>query len=113
MGRPKQVEMKLLLIIATVLGSFTSISTSIPHHVVPPTKYATLNASANMQEDVSEDDCPGTYCITDFFEGCCTYPGFVCCEETTRGFCAVEAKYCPPSNLEKNARRVELQEANV
>ena len=42
----------------------------------------------------------GTYCSTEFYEGCCSYEGFVCCQETTRGFCAIDAKYCPPSNLD-------------
>merc|ERR1711934_650278 len=85
----RRIKMKLFLIIATVLGTFACIVTA---------KYAT--ARATLPEDIRKDDCPGTYCITDFFEGCCSYAGFVCCEETTRGFCAYEAKYCPPSNLD-------------
>ena len=83
-------KVKLQTLLAVLAASTTIVSARTASPV-----------RAEVGHVVSEDDCPGSYCVGELWEGCCFEPTFVCCTGT-ENYCSADLQYCPPSYLTGN-----------
>ena len=82
--------MKLQTFLAVLAASSTVVSAR-----------TTSAVRAEVNHAVGQDDCPGSYCVGEQWEGCCLEPTFLCCPGT-ENYCTVDLQYCPPSYLTGN-----------